>query len=1070
MAIDISIRKQFINTGTNADNTGEFYVGNYYSTAPTTDLTNYYTKTQLQAGVLDDLYINEVVGAYGQMLFTKGNGDASTRAGYSITDGAGFDTINLGLTGDSGTKIQLVGAGIIESGYASNLNVRGGDGGATGGNLILLGGDGTTKGNVNIGVSNTTYIGLYAPVQLLADVSLATGSKIYADDLESKVEFVSGWTGDGWELTKNSDDEYDLEVDNLRVRGQMNVYELILNKIRATNGSLWVSDAVECIAPNGVDGSTNKRSGLYWDAANDTNYFLVEAGMNTLMTNDMIRSQQFLGNNIHQYDWKVTDSSGTYIAVEEGDVNVYPETGTYSWFTWIGTNVTVVNGAGGSNLTFQTGTSYVDSSVFVPGKGRMNFGSSATALSAATTFRVSIMNAATDTAIDQGTFAKSSGGGWNEINQVSFVCDIDTSVYVRISTDESATQAVTSFKGYIYSYSLDSNLDVTGFTFVRMGNTTDEDRQGALYLTASDTNAPYLEVLDEMTSHTIGNTNRKVRLGKLNGLSWEGDPISSYGLWTEDAYLSGYVNAVAGNIGAWNIEGDSITGIDGSLSINLDAGDQIITFATEDGVAIEIKNQSVTTLANILAASQVEYTGSYLTTYSDASTTVTSPDTTHVDTFRYQKYSNPLYLGVDQSGTPSAAERFDMDPGTYYCNLWINVDVSYNLPDSSIMKYDGTPIEPPTALGQTTYTNVYTINGGWRADSEAVFFDPATKATFNEITGLGYWGGNLSNWKVVNNKYVTVDASSYIRLAIDIDSTFQVTKTFQVWNAAVYGGFHYYWEQAFRTDTPQNVNVDFTFTPSKFLLDGTYQKTEIGKDGLNIYRDTGTPRYMLFNPYNNAADLMVAGSVDVNLQTTGTFKLHDTAYDAAGTGRGLSIETDQNYQLVVEHHQTNNSLPAVYIQDGNASGSNTMSAMWIRTGNSSGGYPIRFYTYNGTDVGEITHNGTNITYGTTSDARRKDNIRDISINACNFLMDVSVREWEWKDTSIYDVGFVAQEALEYYPRMVQIPDDTSTSGYGVGSHHLIPFLVKAIQELTAANEYQANVINDLQDRITILEG
>jgi len=372
------------------------------------------------------------------------------------------------------------------------------------------------------------------------------------------------------------------------------------------------------------------------------------------------------------------------------------------------------------------------------------------------------------------------------------------------------------------------------------------------------------------------------------------------------------------------------------------------------------------------------------------------------------------------------------------------------------MKYDGTPIEPPTALGQTTYTNVYTINGGWRADSTTDIFDASTvsRGTFNEITGLGYWGGNFSNWKVVNNKYVTVDGSTYVQLSIDIDSTFQVTKTFQVWNAAVYGGFHYYWEQAFRTDTPQNVNVDFTFTPSKFLLDGTYQKTEIGKDGLNIYRDTGTPRYMLFNPYNNDSDLMVAGSVDVNLLTTGTFKLHDTAYDAAGTGRGLSIETDQNYQLVVEHHQTNNSLPAVYIQDGNSGGSTTMSPLWIRSGNSSGGYLANFGTYNGifsAANGSIRHNGTAVTfYGyqtDPSDEKLKKNIKDYSEVALDIINGIKVRKYKFKDRKDEEpdeTGFIAQELDIVLPEAV----DKTNEEYGIRTSKIVPILVKAIQELT----------------------
>ncbi len=52
--------------------------------------------------------------------------------------------------------------------------------------------------------------------------------------------FVSGMTGSGWRLDANSNT---LEIDNLIVRGVLNVFELVVNKISATNGSFWVTDS-----------------------------------------------------------------------------------------------------------------------------------------------------------------------------------------------------------------------------------------------------------------------------------------------------------------------------------------------------------------------------------------------------------------------------------------------------------------------------------------------------------------------------------------------------------------------------------------------------------------------------------------------------------------------------------------------------------------------------------------------------------------------------------------------------------------------------------------------------------
>jgi len=55
--------------------------------------------------------------------------------------------------------------------------------------------------------------------------------------------FTSGWAGSGWRMDYNISNPSvsTLELDDLWVRGSLNVYELIINQIRATNGSLFVS-------------------------------------------------------------------------------------------------------------------------------------------------------------------------------------------------------------------------------------------------------------------------------------------------------------------------------------------------------------------------------------------------------------------------------------------------------------------------------------------------------------------------------------------------------------------------------------------------------------------------------------------------------------------------------------------------------------------------------------------------------------------------------------------------------------------------------------------------------------
>lgn len=86
-----------------------------------------------------------------------------------------------------------------------------------------------------------------------------------------------------------------------------------------------------------------------------------------------------------------------------------------------------------------------------------------------------------------------------------------------------------------------------GDEVVRFGNTTNLDRQGLLYLSASDSNAPYIDVLDGVNSDNLAGKT-KVRLGKLDGIT-DADfgPLSGYGIFTERGYFKGKIMVTGGN-------------------------------------------------------------------------------------------------------------------------------------------------------------------------------------------------------------------------------------------------------------------------------------------------------------------------------------------------------------------------------------------------------------------------------------------------------------------------------------------------------------------------------------------
>ena len=116
----------------------------------------------------------------------------------------------------------------------------------------------------------------------------------------------------------------------------------------------------------------------------------------------------------------------------------------------------------------------------------------------------------------------------------------------------------------------------------------------------------------------------------------------------------------------------------------------------------------------------------------------------------------------------------------------------------------------------------------------------------------------------------------------------------------------------------------------------------------------------------------------------------------------------------------------------------------------------------------------NQTITTSSDRRIKKNIKDTKINATETLNQLRVVDFEWDDPT--DVvwnnknarvsqggqwtGLVAQEAVEVVPHIINAPrieetleiDEDSEQRWNIQYEHLVPTLIKAIQELTAKVE------------------
>jgi len=115
----------------------------------------------------------------------------------------------------------------------------------------------------------------------------------------------------------------------------------------------------------------------------------------------------------------------------------------------------------------------------------------------------------------------------------------------------------------------------------------------------------------------------------------------------------------------------------------------------------------------------------------------------------------------------------------------------------------------------------------------------------------------------------------------------------------------------------------------------------------------------------------------------------------------------------------------------------------------------------GIGSGQINANGASAAaFGSFSDARLKENIEPLPSQLDNILA-LKPCEFDYKDGSGHQIGFIAQEMQEVYPDVVGEGEDGMLTITGWSKTEAR--LVKAIQE-------QKQLINDLTSRIAKLEG
>ena len=118
-----------------------------------------------------------------------------------------------------------------------------------------------------------------------------------------------GMTDSGWELGLDEEMLSHLVVDKLTVRQVMNVFELLINKVRSVGGQICVS------AANGKIKSVEEQSGHYLIKFEQENMFVAH---------DLVRCQAFTGKDMRSYWVEVAEvtTDGIVVAKEEFDGTV----------------------------------------------------------------------------------------------------------------------------------------------------------------------------------------------------------------------------------------------------------------------------------------------------------------------------------------------------------------------------------------------------------------------------------------------------------------------------------------------------------------------------------------------------------------------------------------------------------------------------------------------------------------------------------------------------------------------------------------------------------------------------
>jgi len=229
----------------------------------------------------------------------------------------------------------------------------------------------------------------------------------------------------------------------------------------------------------------------------------------------------------------------------------------------------------------------------------------------------------------------------------------------------------------------------------------------------------------------------------------------------------------------------------------------------------------------------------------------------------------------------------------------------------------------------------------------------------------------------------------------------------------------------------------------------------------------GTSYYSNNLYYNGSARIYkTTGNASEYTQGGGSHQWYYAASGTAGNSVSLSeaMRIANDGSLLVGTTANIGANAKIYavgsgkgIAVGTGPGSNTFRHLYMNTSDTN------LYFFNDANYAYLNGSGA---WTNASDARLKKNIVDIKYGLADVLK-AQPRSYQMHDVAGDFVGFVAQELQTVIPEVVS-GDPEKQLGVDYGS--LVAVAFKAIQELKAINDTQAETINALTARIVALEG